>query len=219
MAEAMGLRERKKRQTGQRIYRVAIDLFVERGFDDVSVQEIADAAEVSKMTVFNYFHTKEDLVFKPMEEHFADAARAVRDREPGESAVDAVRRQFLEMIENRDPAIGLNPDPFAHRIRQLVLSTPVLTERAFLAAQRGARELAALLAAETGDLMRATVVAATLSAARNALIEEHHRRVAEGESMDLIAAEAPARARAAFDLIDNGLRGYAVRESGGARDA
>ncbi|WP_018547474.1 TetR/AcrR family transcriptional regulator [Streptomyces sp. LaPpAH-108] len=219
MAEAMGLRERKKRQTGQRIYRVAIDLFVERGFDHVSVQEIADAAEVSKMTVFNYFRTKEDLVFKPMEEHFSDTARAVRDREPGESAVDAVRRQFLEMIENRDPAIGLNPDPFARRIRQLVLSTPVLTERAFLAAQRGARELAALLAAETGDLMRATVAAATLSAARSALIEEHHRRVAEGESLDLIAAEAPERARAAFELIETGLRGYAVRAPEAARDA
>ncbi|MGW4285822.1 TetR family transcriptional regulator [Streptomyces sp. NPDC004673] len=219
MAEAMGLRERKKRQTGRRIHRAAIGLFVERGFDQVSVQEIADAAEVSKMTVFNYFPTKEDLVFKAMEEHFSDAARAVRDRAPGESAVDAVRGQFLEMVENRDPAIGLDPEPFARQIRQLVLATPVLTERAFLAAQRGARELAALLAEETGDLMRATVAAATLSAARNALIEEHHRRVTEGESLDQIAAEAPERARAAFDLIESGLRGYAVRGSGDSGDA
>ncbi|WP_330458664.1 TetR/AcrR family transcriptional regulator [Streptomyces sp. NBC_00820] len=211
--EAMGLRERKKLQTAHRIYRVAIELFVERGFDDVSVQEIADAAEVSKMTVFNYFGTKEDLVFRPMEEHFADAARAVRERQPGESAVDAVRRQFLELVESRDPSVGLNPDSFARQVRQLVLSTPGLMERAFLAAQKGTRELAALLAAETGDLMQGTVAAATLSAARNALIEEHHRRLAEGESADRIAADAPERAGIAFGLVENGLKNFAVRQA------
>ncbi len=63
----------------------------EKSFDAVSVQEIADAAEVSKMTVFNYLGTEEDLVFRPIEDHFSDAARAVRDRAPGESAVAAVR--------------------------------------------------------------------------------------------------------------------------------
>ncbi|MFF8431550.1 MULTISPECIES: TetR/AcrR family transcriptional regulator [unclassified Streptomyces] len=212
MAEAMGLRERKKLQTAMRIYQVAIGLFVERGFDNVSVQEIADAAEVSKMTVFNYFGTKEDLVFRPMEEHFGDAARAVRERQPGESAVAAVRRQFLEMVQSRDPSIGLNPEPFARQVRHLVRETPVLMERAFLAAQKGTRELAALLAAETGDRMQATIAAATLSAARNALIEEHHFRIAEGESTDQVAADAAERARAAFALVENGLKDYAVKQ-------
>ncbi|MFG2121580.1 TetR/AcrR family transcriptional regulator [Streptomyces sp. NPDC048710] len=212
MAEAMGLRERKKLQTAMRIYQVAIGLFVERGFDNVSVQEIADAAEVSKMTVFNYFGTKEDLVFRPMEEHFGDTARAVRERQPGESAVAAVRRQFLEMVESRDPSVGLNPEPFARQVRELVRETPVLMERAFVAAQKGTRELAALLAAETGDLMQATIAAATLSAARNALIEEHHRRIAEGESADQVAADAAERVRVAFALVENGLKDYAVKQ-------
>ncbi|MGW3203626.1 TetR/AcrR family transcriptional regulator [Streptomyces sp. NPDC001135] len=211
MAETMGLRERKKRQTAMRIYRVAIGLFAERGFDNVSVQEIADAAEVSKMTVFNYFGTKEDLVFRPMEEHFGDAARAVRERQPGESAVAAVRRQFLDMVESRDPAIGLNPEPISRQARELVVRTPVLMERVFLAAQKGTRELAGLLAAETGDMMLATIAAAMLSAARNALIEEHHRRVAAGEGVDQIAADAPARAQHAFGLVENGLKGYGVK--------
>ncbi|MEU8029178.1 helix-turn-helix domain-containing protein [Streptomyces sp. NPDC049099] len=211
MAEAMGLRERKKLQTAMRIYRVAVGLFVERGYDNVSVQEIADAAEVSKMTVFNYFGTKEDLIFRPMEEHFGDTARAVRERQPGESALDAVRRQFLEMVESRDPSIGLNPEPTARQVRQLVRDTPVLMERAFVSFQKGTRELAALLAAETGDLMQATVAAATLSAARNALIEEHHRRIAEGESPEQVAADAVERARTAFGLVENGLKGYAVK--------
>jgi len=207
----MGLRERKKQQTARRIYRAAVELFAERGFDDVSVQEIADAAEVSKMTVFNYFGTKEDLIFRPMEEHFSDTARAVRGRRPGESAVDAVRRQFLEMVEERDPSVGLNPEASTRQVRELVLRTPVLMERAFLAAQKGTRELADLLAAETGDMMTATIAAATLSAARNALIEEHHRRTAEGETPDQVAADAAERARHAFALVENGLKDYAVK--------
>ncbi|MEU1198818.1 helix-turn-helix domain-containing protein [Streptomyces sp. NPDC005813] len=211
MAEAMGLRERKKIQTAKRIYRIAVALFVERGFDNVSVQEVADAAEVSKMTVFNYFGSKEDLVFRPMEEHFGDAARAVRERHPGESAVDAVRRQFLEMVETRDPAVGLHAEPFAGQVRRLVMETPVLMERAVLGAQKGTRDLAALLAEETGDPMLAVIAAAMLSAARNALIEEHHDRIAAGESPDAVAADAAERARHAFALIEDGLSGYAVK--------
>lgn len=82
MTEGMSLRERKKLQTRHRLLAAATALFAERGFDKVSVAEIAEAAEVSKMTVFNYFAGKEDLVLAPMEEHIGDVARAVRDRPP-----------------------------------------------------------------------------------------------------------------------------------------
>lgn len=205
----MGLRERKKLQTAMRIYRTAVELFLEKSFDAVSVQEIADAADVSKMTVFNYFGSKEDLVFRPMEEHFFDAVRAVRERAPGESAVEAVRRQFLEMVEGRDPAIGLHSEPFARRIRTVILETPVLRDRAYLLSERGARELADLLAEETGDATLAVIAAATITAARNALIEEHHHRIDAGESVDAIAADAAERARSAFALVENGLGEYA----------
>lgn len=207
----MGLRERKKIETARRIVRTAIALFVERGFDNVSVQEIADAADVSKMTVFNYFGTKEDLVFRPMEDHFGDAARAVRERRSGESAVDAVRRQFLEYVEVRDPSVGLANEVFVRQLRELVLGTPVLRDRVFLAAQKGTRDLAAHLAEETGDLMLATIAAAMISAARNALIEEHWRRIDDGEQVDTIVAEAPERAAQAFALVEDGLGAYARR--------
>ncbi|MFJ9753956.1 TetR/AcrR family transcriptional regulator [Streptomyces sp. NPDC101149] len=210
-AEAMGLRERKKRQTALRIYRTAIALFAENGFDAVSVQEIADVAEVSKMTVFNYFGSKEDLVFKPMVEHFSDAARAVRDRASGESAVDAVRRQFLEMVEGRDPLVGLHGEPFARRIREVIMKTPELMERAYVESEKGARQLADQLAEETGDATLALIAAATLTAARNALVEEHHRRLDGGEAVDEVAADAAERAHRAFDLIAAGLNGYAVK--------
>ncbi|MFC8348933.1 TetR/AcrR family transcriptional regulator [Streptomyces sp. NPDC057280] len=212
-AEGMGLRERKKLQTALRIYRTAVALFDEKGFDAVSVQEIADAAEVSKMTVFNYFGTKEDLVFKPMEDHFSDPARAVRDRKPGESAVDAVRRQFLEMIDGRDPSIGLNAEPFARRIRSVIMATPVLRDRAYVSAEKGGLELADLLTEETGDRTLALIAAATLTHARQALIEEHHLRIDAGESVDDVAADAAERAERAFALVAGGLAGYAVRQA------
>ncbi|MCQ9135770.1 MULTISPECIES: TetR/AcrR family transcriptional regulator [Streptomyces] len=209
-AEAtMGLRERKKLQTAMRIYRTAVELFLERSFDDVSVQEIADAADVSKMTVFNYFGTKEELVFRPMEEHFSDAARAVRERHRGESAAEAVRRQFLEMVEARDPAIGLHAEPFAREIRSVIMATPVLRERAYVLSEKGARELAGLLAEETGDETLAVIAAATLTAARNVLVEEHHRRIDAGESVEDVAADAAERARRAFALVETGLGDYA----------
>jgi AcrR family transcriptional regulator len=211
-AEGMGLRERKKLQTALRIYRTAIELFIEKGFDAVSVQEVADASEVSKMTVFNYFGTKEDLVFKPMEDHFSDPARAVRERAPGESAVEAVRRQFLEMVENRDPSIGLHSEPFARRIRTVIMATPVLRERAYLSSEKGARELAALLTEETGDRTLALIAAATLTAARQALVEEHHLRIDAGETVDEVATDAAERAEKAFALVERGLEGYARRE-------
>ena len=207
----MGLRERKKLETRRRIYRTAVALFVERGFDNVSVQEIADAAEVSKMTVFNYFGSKEDLILGPMLEHVGDACRAVREREPGESAVDAVRRQFLEMVETREASVGLHGEPFARQVRKLILGTPVLMERAFVAVQKSTRDMAAALAEETGDATLALIAASMLSAARNALIEEHHSRIDAGESPDAVAADAAERAGRAFGLVEKGLSGYAVK--------
>ncbi|MEV8524438.1 MULTISPECIES: TetR/AcrR family transcriptional regulator [unclassified Streptomyces] len=204
----MGLRERKKRETGMRIWRAALDLFTERGFDHVSVAEIAAAADVSKMTVFNYFGTKEDLVTAPMMHHVGDVVRAVREREPGESAVAAVRRQFLEMIEARDPSVGLNDDPRSLQARQLIMNTPVLLQRASVAFREAQQELAELLAEESGDAMLAAVAAAQLTGARNALITEHHRRILGGESVQWVVTDAAERAERAFAQVENGLGSY-----------
>src|SRR5262245_8433520 len=92
-----GLRERKKQRTRQAIAEAALRLFIERGFEPVTVAEIAAAAEVAEKTVFNYFPTKEDLFF-------AEAAAmdnrlivdAIRQRAPGESALDAFRRLLTD---------------------------------------------------------------------------------------------------------------------------
>jgi len=89
MASTTGLRERKKQWTREAIFEAASRLFTERGFDAVTVADVARAADVSEMTVFNYFPTKEDLFFGGMEFFEERLLEAVRDRGPGDSVVEA----------------------------------------------------------------------------------------------------------------------------------
>src|SRR6202042_1274590 len=94
-----GRRERKKQATRHHIAMTAVRLFLERGFDDVSVAEIAEAADVSKVTVFNYFPSKTDMVSELAET--ADPAGAVRDRATGETPLDAIERYYRAALERR----------------------------------------------------------------------------------------------------------------------
>src|ERR671935_3296976 len=91
----MGLREFKKQRTRQLIADTALRLFVERGFERVTVAEVAEAAGVSEKTVFNYFPTKEDLFFDEVEERETALVAAVRDRRPDESIPAALRRSQI----------------------------------------------------------------------------------------------------------------------------
>jgi AcrR family transcriptional regulator len=116
-----GLRERKKQQTRQLILDTASRLFVERGVDGVTVTEIARAAELSEMTVFNYFATKEDLVFGRMEFFEEQLVAAVEQRAPEESAVAAFGRMLLAGIDQlatrrENDRQGCNADPGQPRV-------------------------------------------------------------------------------------------------------
>ena len=124
MAEAKGLRERKKEQTRAVIARAAIQLFLERGFDHVSIAEIAEAAGVAKMTVTNYFPTKEDLVISAQVSLIPDLAGAVRGRAPGESPVAALHRFYRAELDRRAEWTQLHDGvtPFA----RMTLASPTL---------------------------------------------------------------------------------------------
>jgi AcrR family transcriptional regulator len=86
-----GLRERKKQRTRETIIEVALELFVERGYEETTVAEIADAAEVSPRTIFAYFPSKEDILFCDMPEIQERLAQVLRDRPEGATALDALR--------------------------------------------------------------------------------------------------------------------------------
>ncbi|MEU3570810.1 TetR family transcriptional regulator [Kitasatospora sp. NPDC036755] len=214
--DALPLRERKKFQTGMRIFRTAVALFTERGFDQVSVAEIAAAAEVSKMTVFNYFPTKEDLVMGPMEQHLDEPARAVRDRAPGASAVTALREQFVSALERFDPAAGLNDDAIVLDVVRLIHRTPALTARAthgFDLLAHAALSAELLAQDPAHDELTARVATAQLLAVRVALIAANHRRMLDGERAADALPIALAEARRAFALLEQGLGDYCTRAS------
>src|SRR5256885_1147003 len=101
-ATTEGLRERKKRQTREAIARAAMELFEAHGFDEVTVAEVARAADVSEKTVFNYFPTKEDLLLHGSDERRAALIEAIRARPRGTPLVTPFREftmAFLDVVE------------------------------------------------------------------------------------------------------------------------
>src|ERR671935_3158860 len=102
----MGLRELKKEQTRELIADAAWRLFAERGFDRVTVAEVARAADVSEATVFNYFPTKEDLLYSRLEEFEEELLASIRERPEGEPLVAAFGRFVLQsrgLLSATDP--------------------------------------------------------------------------------------------------------------------
>ncbi len=121
-----GLRELKKRETHQRISDVATEMFLARGFDAVTVTEVAAASGVSEKTVYNYFPTKESLVLDQIQGQVERLIGAVRDRprgvSPSAALVAALKedsRRFYEMI----PADQL---PRIEEFSAMVRGTPAL---------------------------------------------------------------------------------------------
>lgn len=91
----MGLRENKKAKTRKLISDIARDLFIERGYAAVTVAEIAEKAEVAVTTLFNYFPTKEAIIFDLEDEIDSDILATIRNRQAGQSILDALHNYFL----------------------------------------------------------------------------------------------------------------------------
>jgi AcrR family transcriptional regulator len=208
-----GLRERKKEQTRQLIAETARRLFSERGFERVTVAEVARAAEVSQQTVFNYFPTKEDLVYWRLQSFEDELLATIREREPGESALAAFGR-FLVVQRG----LLAKQDPQARE--QLAALTRMITESPALQAREQqifagyTAALAAALAEETGadaaDL-RPWVAANAMMGVHRALVQHARRRVVEGMRHPRLAEEVRARANEALVLLEQGLGGYAIK--------
>ncbi|MFE1554376.1 TetR/AcrR family transcriptional regulator [Streptomyces sp. NPDC058734] len=178
-----GRRERKKAQTRQALTDAAVRLFTERGFDDVGVREVAEAADVSLSTLFKHFPSKEALVFDLDADMESALVAAVRDRAPGRSVLHALRDH---MVRTRT-AVRTDDPTFV-----LVESTPALRDYARRMWQRHENALAAVLAEATGLTPEDPAVAGL---ARFALEAPGIAR----------AAEDPARTmRDLFTLLEHG---------------
>jgi AcrR family transcriptional regulator len=193
-----GLRERKRRRTIQVLSDTAVGLFVEKGFDAVSVAEVAAAAEVSKPTLFRYFPAKEDLVLHRIADHEGEAARVAGE---GPAPLDALRRHFLAGLERSDPVTGLSDDPGVLAFHRLLYGTPALVARLHTHLERSEAALAEALG---GDL-EARLAAGQIIAVQRVLAMENWRRIAEGERAADVRADAVAAAERAFGALASGL--------------
>jgi AcrR family transcriptional regulator len=211
MAVQTGLRERKKLQTRQRIFDVAQSLFVEKGFERVSVAEVARAADVSEVTVFNYFPSKEDLFFGGMQLYEEQLVEAVRDRAKGESAVKVFRRMLLAGADR----LGLKQTAADIRAAGRIISaSPSLIAREREMVDRYVVRLAELLAEESGaapDDVEPLAAASALMGAQRALVAHVRRRVLAGWQGKRLADDYRIQARRALSRMERGLAGYAVK--------
>jgi len=203
-----GLRQRRKQEARQAISGTAMALFEARGFDEVTISQVADAAGVSKMTVTNYFPRKEDLVFDRAEAIIRSLADAAAARAPGESLLTAIRRDYAERIVAGDVTLGPPTAAFARMVR----NSHVLTSRGREIADLTEDALGDAIAADTGaDDPQQRIVAAQLAAVHRVLFAEGARRSLAGQSRDEICQVLAAAARRAFDLLEPSLGGYGVR--------
>lgn len=141
----LGRRERKKAQTRHAISTAALNLFLERGYDQVSVKEIADAADVAVTTLFKHFTGKEAMVFDEDSAHEAALVAAVRDRPAGTSVLEALR-EFMREGRSVAGREGKELRVFL----ELVSSTPVLREYAHRMWMRHEAALADAIAEAAG---------------------------------------------------------------------
>jgi AcrR family transcriptional regulator len=205
-----GLRERKKQQTRQVISDAARTLFAERGFDAVTVADVARAADVSEGTVFNYFPTKEDLVYGRMEAFEQEMLAAIRDRPAGESILAAFRRFVLVrrgLLGSDDP----NAQEGLITITRIITGSAALLARERQIFEHYTRTLAELIAEEHGrepDDVEAWVVANAFIGVHRALLEYVRREVLRGTPNRRVARQVKSEGQRALALLEQGLGRY-----------
>ncbi|GHI08152.1 TetR family transcriptional regulator [Streptomyces cellostaticus] len=192
------LRERKKRETRQRISNIATLLFAERGFDAVTVAEVARVAGVSAMTVFNYFPRKEDLFLDRIPEAAELFAEAVRGRAPGESPLAALRRLALQLLDQGHPLSGVG-ERFVYFWR-VVIDSPALRARAREGLEEVESALVAALA-EAGAADPHLLAALTVAAYRTVYVTSA-RRLMAGDPVEEVAEDHRARLKSAFAALE-----------------
>jgi AcrR family transcriptional regulator len=230
----MGLRELKKEQTRQLIADTAWRLFADRGFDRVTVAEIAREAQVAEATVFNYFPTKEDLFYWRLEAFGTRLADAVSARPAGEPVLAAFRRALMDEGGLLTQVEAGDPEALARlrTVNRVIADSPALLAREQQAITRNAAAVAALLAAEaatpaaTGtragsgtpaeagtaaDDLRPQVAANALLGMHRALIDYVRRRVLADDEPRGLAADIRRLTTEAFTLLEHGLRDYAAK--------
>lgn len=191
--EPIGRRERKKAATRKAISDVATMMFLERGFDNVSIREVADAADVSPTTVFAHFPQKEALVFDEDDEERERLVAAVRDRAAGSTINQALHDYYATEIAQNVLEHG---DDVSRRFMEFLNSTPALRDYAAKMWLRHENALAEAIAEELG------YPDATLE------IRVYARFVLQMQSLVIESADQLATLEAGFRILEGGWSAY-----------
>ncbi|MFE2373123.1 TetR/AcrR family transcriptional regulator [Streptomyces sp. NPDC059398] len=209
---AEGLRERKKRRTRQYISDVATGLFLERGFDAVTVAEVAEAAEVSVNTVYNYFPAKEDLFLDRSKGVVDRLARYVRGRDRGESAAGAVLRELRDQVTAVSPTVGLIEG--YDRFLRVVQEAHTLRSRMWHIQQESLANVETALREETGAAVSdtlPTLMAGQLSWIQSTLMEWIGGELVSGRAPDEVSRRALDLLDGMEEILGEKVLNYAVR--------
>ncbi|WP_018544530.1 TetR/AcrR family transcriptional regulator [Streptomyces sp. LaPpAH-108] len=210
---AEGLRERKKRETRQRISDIATGLFLERGFMTVTMTDVAEAADVSVNTVYNYFPAKEDLFFDRADSLVDRLTRWVRGRDAGESAARAVLRELRGEVEAVSPRLGLVRG--YDRFMRVIHEAPPLRSRLWTLQQEIQDHLAASLREETGaaaDDPRPALMAGQICWADQTVFAAIGRAMLAGREPAEVSREVLVLLDDIEELLSEKVLNYAIRE-------
>jgi AcrR family transcriptional regulator len=212
--EKPGLRERKKAKSRLAISNLATRMFIERGFDDVTVAEVAAAADVSVATIFNYFETKEELFFDREGETIEAQRRFILERKAGETVTSVLHREFLAAIDAGLPQLMAEGGSFLRTIER----SSALRARLRLGFEKAEAALAETLAEETeavaGD-PTPHIVAAMLVAVQRTLIESAGAAALRGDAVASTKRRLRKACNRAFVLLEEGMRSYGKKKAGG----
>ncbi|MER0448307.1 TetR/AcrR family transcriptional regulator [Streptomyces sp. Edi4] len=209
---AEGLRERKKRETRQRISDLATGLFIERGFEAVTIAEIADVADVSVNTVYNYFPAKEDLFFDRSHGVVDRLSRWVRGRDEGESAAAAVLRELRAEVESVSPRVGLMEG--YSRFMAVIHDSPALKARLWAVGQEVLENLDTTLRQEVQarpDEPLPSLVAGQISWVHQTAMAAIGREMMAGRDPREVSREVLVLIDEMEGLLGDGVLNYAVR--------
>ena len=205
-----GLRARKKRAARESIAAAARRLFAERGFDAVTVAEVATAANVSEKTVFNHFPTKEDLAFAGREQGLLRLVEDIAKRPPGTSVLDVFRALTTTVIDD----LVAGGDEELLTVARIIRGSPALQERLTAGWESGAAAVTAAIAETSGaaddDLVPA-IVARTLWFTHRSIFLVALTGLLAEEDRDELAARLRIAADRAYGQLAGGLGEYGRR--------
>ncbi|WP_327719426.1 TetR/AcrR family transcriptional regulator [Streptomyces sp. NBC_00490] len=210
---AEGLRERKKRETRQRISDIATGLFLEHGFVTVTIAEVAEAADVSVNTVYNYFPAKEDLFFDRSSGVVEQLSRWVRARDVGESAARAVLRELRAEAEAVSPRIGLMAG--YDRFMRCIHEAPPLRSRLWSLQQEIHDHLEATLREATGAADADPLpglIAGQICWVHSEVFVHVGREMVAGRNPDEVSREVLTLLDDIEELLSENVLNYAVRD-------